>query len=54
MDEEPQEDAIIEEFEAGEDVIDISSDEESQEDDEGPPVESDDDEGHNESWIWRL
>jgi len=53
MDNEAQEDAAIEEFEADGDVINISSDEDSQEDDEGPPVEFDDDEGHKESWIWR-
>ncbi|XP_052197382.1 uncharacterized protein LOC127804547 [Diospyros lotus] len=37
-------------------VIDISSDEESleaQDDDEGPPVASDSDGDHKESWIWR-
>jgi len=51
MDEQAQEDAAVKEFEADEDVIDISSNEESQKDDKGPPVESDNDEGHKESWI---
>jgi len=53
INEEVQEDAAVEEFEVDEDVINISSDEESQEDNEGPSMESDDDEGYKEPWIWR-
>ena len=51
MDDEAQEDAIVEKFEADEDVINISSDEESQEDNKGSLVEFDNDKGHKESWI---
>ncbi|XP_052172234.1 uncharacterized protein LOC127788162 [Diospyros lotus] len=53
MDEEDQEEGVAN---PEDEVIDISSDEESQEaqdDDEGPQVGSDNDEDHKESWIWR-
>ena len=51
MYQEAQEDAYNMDSDIDENVIKISTDEESQEDDEGPPVDFDDD--HKESWIWK-
>ena len=42
IDNKAQKDVAIEESKVDEDVIEISSNEESQEDDKGPPVEFDD------------
>ena len=54
MDEGAQEDVATTKLKEEQDVIKISSDEESQEDDEGPPAESNDEMGHKEPWIQKL
>ena len=53
IDNKAQKDVVVEESEVDEDVIEISSNKESQEDDKGPPVEFNDNSGHKESWIWK-
>lgn len=50
IDEEDLEDGTMD-SKVEDDVIDISSDKESQEDEEGPLVESDEDEDHKDLWI---
>lgn len=53
MDEEALEDNTGEDPKDEDDVISISSDDESHEDKEGPLMEFDDDIGPKEPWIWR-
>ena len=51
IEEEAQEDVVAAEFEEKEDVVDFSTDEESQEDKEWPPAKSNKDIGTKELWI---